>query len=345
MTTTSKEHLSQIDLIRLLSALAIITIHCTDPLVKLLGKIDTSVWTPFMILNELFRFGTPLFVMISGYLLLQSDSLNHLKTFYRRRLNRLLLPFIVWNIFYYLLDKLSGARALDLGEFFSRFYDGGTYYHLYFLQLILGLYLVTPILKKTITQPYFTVLVPLLLILSNLYLMATTWFGWPQLNQLPTWFILYIGYYLAGVWLSQRSWTGKWWLLFLIPLCLALAIYGDHRFILIFGLNDQGTFLSHRLSLLTALPALIIFYFLLRLPAAILSFIKTLPLLSLANLSMGVYLIHPVLIDIFLLIKPLYALINIHPYYWFFLTIISTITLSFILVRLFKSFPILSHLV
>ncbi|MCL4384600.1 acyltransferase family protein [Patescibacteria group bacterium] len=341
----TKEHLYQIDLIRLLSAVAIVTIHASDPLYKLFGKIDNPSWLPFMVLNQIPRFGTPLFVMISGYLLLNSRRLINVKDFYRRRLNRLLLPFLAWNIIYYLLDKLTGARVLDLSEFFERFYNGGTYYHLYFLDLILGLYLITPLLQKVITKPIFTLLVPVLLFLSNAYLIATTWFWWPQLNQLPTWFILYIGYYLAGIWASRRQWGTSRWLLLLIPLCLFLATVGDYHFISRFGLTDQGAFLSHRLSLLTAIPSLIIFFFLIRAPSSFLSILKIFPLDKLANLTMGVYLIHPAIIDIFLLVHPFASLLSTHPYYWFVLTILSTIILSFTLVRLFKTLPLLSRLV
>lgn len=299
-----------------------------------------------MLANQLSRFGTPIFVMVSGYLLINSTLASKPLLFYRQRLNRLFIPLIFWNIFYYLLDKLSGNHPIGVIDFLHYFYQGGAYYHLYFLPLILGLYFITPLLNKAIKIIPLKFIVPPLLILSQIYLYGYTWLGWPQFNKIFSWFIPYIGYYLAGVWVATLSLRRIWPLVIIITIfSLLIASFFDSELIMRFGLGNRGTFPSQRLSLLIAIPSLVIFYSILKIPQSLISRFYLPTLAKLANLTFGVYLIHPAVISIFQLPRPAFAFLASHPLIWLFFVFSATIVLSFYLSSVFKRLPILSRLV
>lgn len=341
-TMSGKNHFYHIDLIRLISIIAIIAIHVSAAIYNLYPRMDGTVWTLSLIIQSIFRWGTPLFVMISGYLLLSSDSSSNPLNFYSRRLSRLLIPFIFWNIFYYFLNAQIQSSPTSLKDFWERIWRADTYYHLYFLFLIIGLYIITPILKKLIiTKINLHILVPLLMIFSFLYTVGAVWLDWFQLNLFINWFVLYIGYYLGGYWITTLKFNLRWWygLFLLLPL---IGVIVDIYFINIFGLSDKGTLLTHRLSPLIALPAYVIFIKLVNLGNKFFENNRLVWIRPLADLSMGVYLIHPALLEIFTRISPFSTFLFQHPFAWMVLVFIILVPLSFASVYIIKKIPLLS---
>jgi peptidoglycan/LPS O-acetylase OafA/YrhL len=143
------KRLAEFDLIRAAAALAVIAIHVTA------GYMDSPlayVW------NHLVRFAVPLFIVISGFLLYWTDheaeSLKYLPAavFYRQRLHRILVPYILWTVIYCLLNfyllRLLNHPLLLLTTLGKALLLGNAYYHLYFIPIILQLYLLYPWLRR-----------------------------------------------------------------------------------------------------------------------------------------------------------------------------------------------------
>jgi surface polysaccharide O-acyltransferase-like enzyme len=341
----AKAHFYHIDLIRLISIAGIIAIHVSGIIFNLHPRVDGTIWSLSLVCQAIFRWGTPLFIMISGYLLLTSSSSNSPKIFYTRRLARLLIPFIFWTIFYYLLDSRIQSYSISLGDYLGRIWRADIYYHLYFLFLIIGLYIITPLLKYLIDRKLnLNILVPLLVTLSYLYTIGAVWFGWSQLNYFVNWFVLYIGYYLAGYWISSLNLKFRWWygLVLLLPL---IGVIADIYFINIFGISDKGTLLTHRLSPLIALPAFVIFLKLTKISNNVFQTLHLTWLRPLADLSMGIYLIHPALLQIFAKAPPFALLMEQDPLLWMVFTFALLVPLSVVVVYLFKKIPLLSRTV
>ncbi len=87
--------------------------------------------------------------MISGAVLL--DRNEPLNIFLNKRLKRIVLPFLFWSIIYFIFyyagnfDKSSVLYLLQL--LFDKLLTG-TYYHLWYVYMILGIYLFIPIIRK-----------------------------------------------------------------------------------------------------------------------------------------------------------------------------------------------------
>ena len=102
-----------IDYLRVIAIIAVITIHSTTPFYAKFNEIGMLGWWLANLLNSASRFAIPLFVMISGSLLLGREIT--IGEFYKKKAVRLLPALFVWNFFYLGLNLLySGINENDV---------------------------------------------------------------------------------------------------------------------------------------------------------------------------------------------------------------------------------------
>ena len=148
-----------IDLIRVLACFLVIEIH-SGQLYYIdseggLIKSDKNIWPG--IFNSLATVCVPLFVMISGYLLLPMKT--DYSTFLKKRFTRILFPYVAFNIFYNIYFYLRGffdlkTMLLNIPKMFINFSIG----HLWYIYMIIGVYLYVPIITpwiKTAEKKHF----------------------------------------------------------------------------------------------------------------------------------------------------------------------------------------------
>ncbi len=164
-TLTPKSHIAWVDLLRIMACLAVLVSHSCDPFVAQAGN-NPGEYLAGVSWGSLVRWCVPLFVMISGVLLLPVK--QDMGTFYKRRLKRILLPLVFWSLllpvlFYGYLavvpsaspcidpaDHTGAATLKKLYTFVFNFnYDTIPFWYLY---MLLGLYLLMPILGAWLVQ-------------------------------------------------------------------------------------------------------------------------------------------------------------------------------------------------
>lgn len=133
------------DLLKIGSILAVITIHSAAPLLVRYDTAGPRFWWAANIYNSLSRWCIPVFFMISGAFLIPKAN-NSLSMFFKRRLQRILLPFLLWSFLYFLWRIYINGEELQFGEFFPLLIQGPIYYHLWFFYVLIILYLFAPIL-------------------------------------------------------------------------------------------------------------------------------------------------------------------------------------------------------
>jgi len=329
-----------LDLFRLLAALGIIIIHISYQSHPLLNTIGYHQWIITNAMGWLFIWGTPVFIMISGSLLLSSSTALSPGLFYKKRASKLLLPFLFWSLTYFILKY----HHFDLSLFLSEMLGNGTYYHLYFLNALVGLYLLTPLIKHYLPPSQLKYLVPLLLLLSAVYHFSTVFMGWIKVNNILIWYIPYLGYYLAGWWLSHPLNPKFIKLFLLVPIAISfISIYFSRQLVFVFSDYDQGRILVNRLSLTTMILSLFIF-------KLIYSLNITRPvlqqkLLFLSDKSFGVYLIHPLIIFLLLQTSVIQYFQVVHYWLYLFLMIFLTFFGSLLLTSLIKKIFLLNRIV
>jgi len=105
------------------------------------------LWWTTNIYNSLARPAVPLFVMLSGALLLQPAKLEEpLSVFFKKRLNRIGVPFLFWGAAYFAWRVFVHGETLTANTILEGVLTG-PYFHFWFFYLLVGLYLLTPVLR------------------------------------------------------------------------------------------------------------------------------------------------------------------------------------------------------
>lgn len=206
-----------LDVLRCLACYLVIGLHAiADPLVNK-GLFGTRTWWVLDICSGLVRMGVPLFFMISGYLLLSDSRTLDIGTFYKRRLVKLLPPFLVWDVIYFLMRCADGGVEPDVLTFFQELAFQGSKYHLWFVYQIIGLYLLMPFLKRIVDQCTTKELV----IFLGVVLLQPTLFRLLNVVQTVIWLNIfrtlvegYAGFLITGYLLGSRELSRKarWWI-------------------------------------------------------------------------------------------------------------------------------------
>ena len=95
--------------------------------------------------------GVPLFLMTTGALLLEPGKNESLKTFFRKRWVRIGLPLIFWGIVYFVWDFLV-IKIPFTAESIIQGILNGPYTQFWYMYVLIGLYLLTPILRIFISH-------------------------------------------------------------------------------------------------------------------------------------------------------------------------------------------------
>ena len=94
-----------IDNLRILATISVIFLHVSSPLLyNFEGKEDLNWWTG-NIYDGTVRFCVPVFVMLTGSLMLSKD--YDLNDFLKIKLMRIIIPFLFWSVIYILYGLVS----------------------------------------------------------------------------------------------------------------------------------------------------------------------------------------------------------------------------------------------
>lgn len=206
-----------IDILRIIACFSVIMLHASAQVWYSMpvDSIDFKIANSY---DALFRFGVPVFVMISGALFLAPDRDVDMKKLYLHHILRLTILYIFWSCLYGLKDCMgfdfSGvgfkdfAREMILGR-----------YHLWFLPMIIGIYVLLPVLKVWIAHAskrnveYFLAL----FFVCQLFCETVRAF-FPTNNMVqyvlnlfqPEMVCSYLGYFVLGYYLVHVGVERKW---------------------------------------------------------------------------------------------------------------------------------------
>lgn len=141
-----KKRMIHYDLLRILAAFSVVMLHSAAQFWYTLD-IYSKEWLVANSYDAVFRFGVPVFVMISGALFLSSDYQLNIRRLYRHNILRFLIIYIVWSCAYGLRDCIVlGILSADWKIIVREMLSGR--YHLWFLPMLIGIYLLLPVLKS-----------------------------------------------------------------------------------------------------------------------------------------------------------------------------------------------------
>lgn len=143
LQTPKSERLVWLDWMRVAACFMVMVVHCTEPFYlggegSLILTQSDAFWASLF--DSLVRSCVPLFIIASSYL--QLPSRYTAGEFFRRRTVRILVPFAVWTLVYACLwgEPIDNLKSLLLN--FN--YASG---HLWFVYMLVGVYLLIPLLS------------------------------------------------------------------------------------------------------------------------------------------------------------------------------------------------------
>ena len=236
----AKEHIVWLDVVRFAAMFTVVCCHCADPFNFYAGdptadlesiKFWGAAW------GAALRPCVPLFVMITGALLLPVK--DQAGPFYRKRISRVLWPFLIWSVLYNLFPwilGLLGFRPETLLTFFP--YSGEDVarqslsvslgyiaqipvnfsvvdVHMWYIYLLIGLYLFMPVFSAWVEKAsekaklWFlaawgvTLFVPYIREFAGEYIWGAC--SWNEFYMLY-YFAGFNGYLLLGHYLRHHDW-------------------------------------------------------------------------------------------------------------------------------------------
>lgn len=183
-----------------------ILLHAANDLtIQQISNLEIARWVTVDFYQSIGRVGVPLFIMLSGALLLAPGKENEsMRMFFKKRWIRVGLPFVFWAIIYFLWDFVVNQQAVTT-NFIIQGTLTGPYFHFWYIYMLFGLYLLTPALRVLVTHSRRSVLkfflaiwfvgsalLPVLALLTPYHLDS-------NLLVIP----LYIGIYILGIFLMD----------------------------------------------------------------------------------------------------------------------------------------------
>lgn len=299
----------RVDFIRVMAAFFVVLLHTSGLYLGLWKKVKFNVWMTQNLYDSFTRMAVPLFVMLSGALLLNKEETY--SDFFKKRISKIIIPFITWigvylcwRIFY--LNEDLGIKRIS-----KCVVQGPVYYHLWYLYMLIGLYLITPIIWKITKNSnktdlryimglwiIFTSIIPTATYIARIRFNIDVSVGItvPMMTG-------YIGYYIMGYYLNRIehtksviifSWVGligSW-----MTISFGTWYFTDYSK----AFNDVFySYYSPTVALESICGFTLLSYYGDRLDGKISDKAKGI-FSKLGNASFGVYLVHPLILDLFL---------------------------------------------
>lgn len=296
------------DILKIVSILAVMIIHTSAPLMVQYDKLGEGQWWVGNLYNSASRWCVPVFVMLSGALLLGKVTSGSLGHFFRRRFQRVLVPFIVWSGIYFAWSIYGNHEEFTTADFFGQIFTEPIYYHLWFFYMIIGLYLLAPILGVFVENAGRSLtwyLVAIWFIFYSVLPMVE------MLFEVETYFstgvtnstLKFVGYFMLGYLLKDSRFNAGQLLLFVLLFIVSFAVtaYGTYYLSVEQNGGEYATVFHEYFSINVLLMSVSIFV--LGVNARIPDFISKMeerakPIALVGGAVLGIYLVHAMLIEI-----------------------------------------------
>lgn len=280
--STAKRNI-HLDLVRILACILVVLMHSPMAGNNGLSQSVVSLLTAPCI---------GLFFMTSGALLLPAR--EGMFPFMKKRLSKVLVPTLFWTLFYIAANIVIGKTTFSElpKQILSVPFSPQGYGTLWFMYVLIGLYLLTPVISPWLEKASKKEIKFILILwgVTLLYPFLKMWLTVDSSETGPLYYLTgYAGYFLLGYYLNKyKPKIGSLLLILFLILPFALAVATKK-----FGWKVNFYEVFWYLSILTVLTAIFWFY-VLKKPASWINSESRFGrfIISLSNLTFGIYLCH-----------------------------------------------------
>ncbi len=205
-----------LDWLRVIACFMVVLVHSIEPFYlggpegTYIASKSNAIWTT--LINSALRPAVPLFVLASSYLLfpLKTDT----GTFFKKRFVRVLIPFLIWTLLYATVYPFICGSEPDLALNFKSLAFNFMMLsgHLWFVYMLLGVYLLMPLLSPWVEKVSqkeergflilwaFTTILPLLRPVATAVTGSANLWGECPWNEFGTFYYVsgFIGFLVLG---------------------------------------------------------------------------------------------------------------------------------------------------
>lgn len=293
-------YIEEINGIRAVACLSVLAVHVSAGVYHQQGG-----WDGFTtLINQLARFGTPVFAVISGFLLFHQVKVKgfRLWSFIRSRIHKIVIPYLIWSMVYLIILKYGYQvdHFVSWKHWAMMMASGRAFYHLYFVAVVIQFYLIFPLLQRLLCSTgawWVGVTMALTLNLIFLTVDPSLWAGsWGEMidsarkSLFPAWmFYFMLGGLFSHHWDRIRAWLGTkggWFPVMAVPVLIGGMM--EYQIKGLYGPARPMNLFNTPILLLAGIGAHLRW-------GDRWSGVKR-GLMALGNFSFGIYLVHPIII-------------------------------------------------
>lgn len=296
----SNNKIAGIELLRLLATIGVIGDHVPLCTVKYFAGSATNM-------DKLVYFGTmmfchwpvPVFMMITGYLMLNKEKLDYCSIW--KYFKRILLLLLVFGFVFAVMEQYFVSHTLSFGMFLQGVYNvlvGQTWKHLWYLYMLLGIYLILPVLHSYLNHPPRTIL-PLLIaviIFSSVFPFLNFHCGidFPLCSVYVAYAI--IGFLLSRIDYEQLRCLRLRYVLFVLIITFLLIFLEAYD---LYINNKEWTLkMSPYTSPVIIIQSVCIFIIVMKIQNHLANFVNSRMVKKINRCSLGIYIIHMVWVNL-----------------------------------------------
>lgn len=300
----------EISILRIVATLAVLFMHCSNSMTanNIRFGVNSTQYSFFAICTVLMMWAVPVFFMMSGNLLLNSNKKFTVNQIVKKYVSRMILALFVFGVPFSIMELVANSKTINSVYIFDSIVNvvnGDSWDHLWYLYAMIGIYIVLPAIKPFVIDTdkknlfhfiialfLFNVVFPFINILAG----TKIYFTLPLIGYSVMYFLL--GAYLPSI--DRYSIEKN--KIFIVAACIVLSFI---QIIICLQTGDQFLKYTGYDSPLTVVWSVLIYVL----------FIDTIKtehlnentLWKIDRLCFGVYLIHPFFINV------LYKVCNIYP--------------------------------
>ena len=338
-----KPRIYYMDYLRTIAIIGVLSIHAAAPYASMYQKVDFWSWESGIIYNSLSRWCVPVFFMISGALLLGRKE-ESLKDFLTKRANKILIPFLFWSVIYYLWRiYVNYQSAASFTEFKELFLTANIYYHLWYFYALIAIYLLVPMFNvfcRHASQQIVGYTVALYLLFFGVF----RYYEFLVPNKLVDYFPFteFIGMILLGFYFGRYDQSKRMRIIIYIAgiIGAVATILRTNAFTF-----EQGTFSSYAFGYATpnvlamSIALFVFFKYFIAKRQENEQFAPSRLLMQISSTSFGIYLVHPLFLDV---IRPFFHNADetlFHPAIGIPVQVVIILVISLIAVTILSKIP------
>ncbi len=281
-----------LDIIKIIACLSVIINHTCGYLLEYTNNAHYATIF-YSIQFALCKIGVPLFLMVSGYLLLnRNENISFKEVF--KRIYRIIVPLIFISLLLYI--KEIGIKNFNFLDFIINFLKKPYIIPFWYLYMLIGLYVAMPFLKKMINNfkiKDYRIFIILFLLLPSLLIMVSDYLNIPiSTHFTKAIFPIHMTFFISGMYLSKVN-LNKKYLIISLFIFISSAVLFFLSLYLPFINNNSISYKLNSLNIILVLESLSIFYIIRYLfeNATFNKWISKI-ICEVSKVTFGIYLIH-----------------------------------------------------